>query len=300
MSPAVIEVENLTKIYDGIKVVDSLTFRVEKGSLCALLGPNGAGKTTTVEILEGYRKPDSGSVRVLGHDPWSTGGELKKRVGLMLQEGGVYPGIRVAEAARLFGSYYDNPVSVDEAIASVGLTGYEKRKVRGLSGGEKQRLNLALALIGKPEVLFLDEPTSGMDPHARASTWERIQDLKRSGVSILLTTHFLEEAENLADTVAIIDEGRLIEEGQLADLLSVGKHFEFKTDQPIDAASLSDHLGAKVVSNVAMSYVVEAAPTPSLIALTADFVSSHQALITELKTGRVSLESVFMKLTSTK
>ncbi|MFN2610837.1 MAG: ABC transporter ATP-binding protein [Actinomycetota bacterium] len=295
-----IEVENLTKIYDGIKVVDSLTFRVEKGSLCALLGPNGAGKTTTVEILEGYRKPDSGSVRVLGHDPWSTGGELKKRVGLMLQEGGVYPGIRVAEAARLFGSYYDNPVSVDEAIASVGLTGYEKRKVRGLSGGEKQRLNLALALIGKPEVLFLDEPTSGMDPHARASTWERIQDLKRSGVSILLTTHFLEEAENLADTVAIIDEGRLIEEGQLADLLSVGKHFEFKTDQPIDAASLSDHLGAKVVSNVAMSYVVEAAPTPSLIALTADFVSSHQALITELKTGRVSLESVFMKLTSTK
>jgi ABC-2 type transport system ATP-binding protein len=298
VTETVIEVTDLTKIYAGRKVVASVTFSVESGSLFALLGPNGAGKTTTVEILEGYRRPDGGVVRVLGEDPHPGSANLKRKVGLMLQEGGVYPGIKVKEAIELFGAFYPDPMPAAEALEFAGLRPLAGRKVRRLSGGEKQRLNLALALIGRPDVLFLDEPTAGMDPHARAAAWEKIEQLKARGVTILLTTHFLDEAEHLAERVAIMDEGRLIEEGSLSSLLSSGDHFEFKTDRPIDVVLLSHHLSARVSSRSSMSYVVEVPATPTLVARTTEFVSSHDALITDLRTGRVSLESVFMKLTS--
>ena len=298
MTETVIEANQLTKTYSNREVVSAVTFAVERGSLFALLGPNGAGKTTTVEILEGYRRADGGSARVLGHDPYAAPRRLKQRIGLMLQEGGVYPGIKVREAINLFRSFYPDPISVAEAMDLAGLEALSERKVRRLSGGEKQRLNLALALIGRPDVLFLDEPTAGMDPHARIATWEKIEELKARGVTILLTTHFLDEAEKLAERVAILDEGKLIEEGSLTSLLAGNENFEFKTDRPIDVTSLSKHLDVKVSSRSNTSYVVEAAATPALVAKTTDFVSSHDALITDLKTGRLSLESVFIKLTS--
>lgn len=209
MDSAAIRCEGLSKTYDSRAVLDGIGFSVESGSCFALLGPNGAGKTTTVEILEGYRRPDRGLVKVLGLDPIKDARRLRRRVGLMLQDGGVYPGIKVGEAVRLFASYYQRAMPVEESLDLVGLAHKRRNYVRTLSGGEKQRLNLALALIAMPEVLFLDEPTSGMDPQARVSIWAHLKSL--DGVTILLATHDFQEAEKLADRVAILNHGSIVE-----------------------------------------------------------------------------------------
>src|SRR5688572_30534071 len=205
-----ITVEHLVRRYGARSVVDGLTFEVQRGEVFAVLGPNGAGKTTTVEILEGYRAPSDGRVRVLGLDPIRDAGRLKPRIGVMLQDGGVAPSMRPLEALELFASFYASPTEPRALLSLVGLDDVVGTRYRALSGGQKQRLSLALALVGRPELVFLDEPTAGMDPQARRSTWEIVRTLKRAGVTVMLTTHFMEEAEHLADRVAIVDGGRLV------------------------------------------------------------------------------------------
>jgi ABC-2 type transport system ATP-binding protein len=213
-----IEVRDLRKRYGDRAVVDGLSFSVAAGEVFALLGPNGAGKTTTVEILEGYRRPDGGQARVLGLDPRHQAHHLRPRIGLMLQEGGVYPQARPGEILTLFASFYAAPDDPARLLTLVGLNEARRTPYRRLSGGQKQRLSLALALVGRPELVFLDEPTAGMDPQARRATWEVIRSLRAGGVTVLLTTHAMDEAEQLADRVAIINRGRLAAIGDLAAL----------------------------------------------------------------------------------
>src|SRR5690242_12264764 len=208
-----IEVVGLEKRYGATVAVDGISVTVETGEVFGLLGPNGAGKTTTVETLEGYREPDAGTVRVLGLDPWRDGSRLRPRVGVMLQEGGLYPGVKPLEALRLFAAYYDDPDDPERLLDLVGLREAQETMVRRLSGGQTQRLSLALALIGRPQLVFLDEPTAGMDPRARATTWQLIRDLRTSGVTVVLTTHAMDEAEHLCDRLAIVDHGRIVASG---------------------------------------------------------------------------------------
>ena len=209
MQPAV-SVQGLVKRYGPRTVVDDVSFDVDAGSVLCLLGRNGAGKTTTIECLEGFRQSDAGSVRVLGHDPRRERAAVVERMGVMLQEGGAYQAATVAEMLRLYAALYPRPKPVDEILDTVELSERAGSRLRTLSGGEKQRVNLALALIGDPEVLFLDEPTSGMDPAARRRTWRTIEAFRDQGVAVLLTTHAMDEAQRLADRVAVIDHGRLL------------------------------------------------------------------------------------------
>jgi ABC-2 type transport system ATP-binding protein len=199
-----IVVENLVKNYGSLRVVDNLQFTIHSGEIFALLGPNGAGKTTTVETLEGYRKPDQGTVRVLGLDPIHDAKTLKPQIGVMLQQDGLYPALTAREILHLFAGYFEHPRNVDELLEQVGLTSSAKTRCRRLSGGQKRRLALAVALVGNPRLVFLDEPTAGMDPQARLTTWELVRDLKQRGATVLLTTHLMDEAERLADRVGII------------------------------------------------------------------------------------------------
>src|SRR5579875_1222435 len=208
-----VSVEDLGKAYGGRWVVDGLSFAVNRGEVFALLGPNGAGKTTTIEILEGYRTPDRGAARVLGLDPARDHASLMRRVGLMLQQGGIYPSIRVREVLQLFSHFYPNALDPQQLLEDFGLKEVAASRYRQLSGGQQQRLSLALALIGRPELVFLDEPTGGKDPQARRVTWELIRQLRADGVSVVLTTHFLDEAEQLADTVIVMDSGRIVAQG---------------------------------------------------------------------------------------
>ncbi|HEV2756303.1 MAG TPA: ABC transporter ATP-binding protein [Actinomycetota bacterium] len=213
MTGAVIEVRNLTKSYGGVDAVKGIDLQVRRGEIFALLGPNGAGKTTTVEILEGHRDRSGGEVSVLGHDPGKGGSDFKEKIGIVLQETGVEPYLTVAEAIELFRGYYPNPRSVDDIVELVGLG--EKRNVRvsKLSGGQQRRLDGAIGLAGNPDLLFLDEPTTGFDPSARRQAWTIVRDLAREGKTVFLTTHYMDEAQFLADRVAIIVGGRIIAEG---------------------------------------------------------------------------------------
>ncbi len=209
----VIEVENLSKSYKGRQVLNSLSFQVEKNSCVAVLGPNGAGKTTTVEILEGYRTFDSGRISVLGQSPQNSGTSWRARIGIVLQSTGDLGELRVKEAIDFFSSLYPNPRHAEEVIELVGLTGQRKLPVRVLSGGQRRRVDVALGIVGRPELLFLDEPTTGFDPEARRQFWDLISSLKQLGTTIVLTTHYLEEAEALADKIIVINKGRVITEG---------------------------------------------------------------------------------------
>ncbi len=222
MSDAAIEVRGLRKRYGDFEAVRGIDFDVHRGEVFGLLGPNGAGKTTTVEILEGYRKRTAGDVSVLGMDPGERARALRARVGIVLQSTGLYRHIRVREAVEHFGAMYPQPRSVSEVISLTGLEGKEDAAVRTLSGGQLRRLDLALALVGDPELIFLDEPTTGFDPAARRNAWETIRSLKKLGKTILLTTHYLDEAQALADRVAIIKDGRIIVEGAPGSLGAAG------------------------------------------------------------------------------
>jgi ABC-2 type transport system ATP-binding protein len=213
VSDAAIEVRGLRKTYRDFEAVRGIDFDVRRGEVFGLLGPNGAGKTTTVEILEGYRERTAGEVSVLGMDPGRRSRALRARVGIVLQSTGLYRHIKVREAVAHFASMYPHPRSVDEVISLTGLVGKENALARTLSGGQLRRLDLALALVGDPELIFLDEPTTGFDPAARRNAWETIRSLKKLGKTILLTTHYLDEAQALADRVAIIKDGRIIVEG---------------------------------------------------------------------------------------
>ncbi len=266
---AVIEVDGLVKRYGLLTAVDGLDLRVERGETLALLGPNGAGKTTTVECLEGYRRPDGGRVRVLGLDPVADARELAPRVGVMLQEGGLYPHVRPAEMLHTFAAFHDDPEDPDALLASLGLDEVRDTRYRALSGGEKQRLALALALVGRPEVLFLDEPTAGLDPVARRTTWALLAERTRAGTTILVTTHLLDEAAAVADRVAIVDRGRLRLIGTPAELTSGG---DGSVDVRISPAS------------------------PELLAALAAFLAERGATLEELRTSGLTLEEVYLQL----
>ena len=208
-----IRVEGLVKRYGAVEAVSGLSFDVAEGEVFGLLGPNGAGKTTTIEVLEGYRRRDGGRIEVLGLDPERGGSRLRARIGIVLQGAGVYPYLSPREAVRLHAGYYPAPRDPDETLARVGLSEQADARVRTLSGGQRRRLDLALALIGDPELLFLDEPTTGFDPVARRAAWDTIRDLATLGKTIVLTTHYLDEVEALADRVVVIRDGQLVAEG---------------------------------------------------------------------------------------
>ena len=216
---AAIQVQGLRKAYGGHEVLRGLDLHVPSGEVFALLGPNGAGKTTTIEILEGYSSRDGGDVSVLGHDPARGGRELRARIGIVLQSSAVYPTLTVREILRLFAGYYPRARDADEIVRLVGLEEKAAARVRTLSGGQLRRLDLGLALVGDPELIFLDEPTTGFDPAARRQAWETIRGLRALGTTILLTTHYLEEAHALADRLAILREGMIVATGSPRELL---------------------------------------------------------------------------------
>jgi ABC-2 type transport system ATP-binding protein len=301
-SALAIDVVALEKRYGATRAVDSLDLAIGQGEVFGLLGPNGAGKTTTVEILEGYRRADAGTVRVLGLDPWRDGAKLRPRIGVMLQEGGLYPGIRPLEALQLFASYYDDPDDPQRLLSAVGLDDAAATLVRRMSGGQQQRLSLALALIGRPSLLFLDEPTAGMDPHARATTWALVSDLRDQGVTVVLTTHAMDEAEHLCDQVGIVDHGRMVACGSPAELMTgaVPDDTRFSAAPGLDVTALASALGipGRVSESRPGEYLIEEAATPVLVALLADWLRDHGVLLRELRAGTRSLEDVFLRLTT--
>jgi len=298
-----IEVAELEKRYGDVRAVAGLSLTVEAGEVFGLLGPNGAGKTTTVEILEGYRRPDQGTVRVLGLDPIHDGVRLRPQIGVMLQEGGIYPGVRPLEALRLFAAYYDEPADPEALLEQVGLSDARGTLVRRLSGGQQQRLSLALALIGRPGLVFLDEPTAGMDPHARATTWELVRTLRDSGVTVLLTTHAMDEAEQLCDRVGIIVHGHLVTCGTPAELTldAANDETRFSAAPGLDRVSLARALGADpgaVLEERPGEYVVALEATPAVVADLAVWLRDHDVRLGELRAGRRTLEEVFLRVTS--
>ncbi|MCY7301625.1 MAG: ABC transporter ATP-binding protein [Thermoleophilia bacterium] len=228
---AALEVRDLRKSYGANEAVAGISFRVEAGEVFGLLGPNGAGKTTTVEILEGYRKRDGGEVTVLGVDPEHGGRALRERIGVVLQSSELPPTLTVREVHRMFAGYYAHPRDVDEVIDLVGLEEKAAARVKTLSGGQKRRLDLGVALVGDPEPLYLHDPTTGFDPAARRTAWELVRALRGLGKTILLTTHYLDEAQQLADRVAVIRDGRIVKQGSPAELIGVAPRVEIRYQQ---------------------------------------------------------------------
>ncbi|MBO0777380.1 MAG: ABC transporter ATP-binding protein [Ktedonobacteraceae bacterium] len=295
-----IAVEHFSKNYGPNRVVDDLNFTVHSGEVFALLGPNGAGKTTTVETLEGYRKPDGGTLRVLGLDPLRQAQALKPQIGVMLQQDGLYPALTAREVLRLFAGYFENPQDINTLLDRVGLTSAAKTRCRRLSGGQKRRLALAVALIGNPRLVFLDEPTAGMDPQARLMTWEIIRDLKAHGVTVLLTTHLMDEAERLADRVAIIDHGQLIALDTTTNLTGAqhANVVRFVAPAGLDCRQLAALPSARQAEEVRPgSYVLETENVPALLAELTAWLRDQNVILSELRVGHGSLEDLFLRLT---
>jgi ABC-2 type transport system ATP-binding protein len=299
---AAVDVESLTITYGKVTAVDELSFRAEAGEVTCVLGPNGAGKTSTVEALEGLRRPASGRLSVVGLDPRTDHRALSERMGVMLQEGGIHPGVRVREALRHAAALYRNPLEPRSLVERLGLTGLEGRAGRQLSGGEQRRLALALALVGRPQVAFLDEPTAGIDPAGRQVIRQVIADLRGEGVTVLLTTHDLDEAERVADRVVIVVAGRLVAAGTLDELTRTSgadANVRFRAAAGLDTGSLSSHLGGAEVHEVAPGdYLVAAAPTPAVVAALAGWLAEHDQPLADLRAGRQRLEDVYLQLTA--
>ena len=243
--PTVIEVAGLTKRFGSLTAVDDVSFSVERGEIFGLLGKNGAGKTTTVEILEGYQSPDEGRVQVLGVDPKKGGGAWKDRIGLVLQDSDFDPSHTVAETVNLFAGFFSQPKSVPETLALVGLTDKANVRIGRLSGGQRRRVDVALGIVGSPELLFLDEPTTGFDPSARREFWTMLEGLRSAGTSILLTTHYMEEAQHLCDRIAILAAGRIVAEGTSTSLIALAgtTTVRFNLTVGLDVAALSRAAG---------------------------------------------------------
>jgi ABC-2 type transport system ATP-binding protein len=274
-----IAVRELRKSYGALEAVRGISFEVERGEVFGLLGPNGAGKTTTVEILEGYRKRDGGSVEVLGVDPAVAGGGWRERIGVVLQSSAMYETLSVAEMLRLFAGYYESSRPVDEVVELVGLREQRDQVVRRLSGGQRRRLDLGLALVGDPELIFLDEPTTGFDPHARRQAWETLRSLRSLGKTIVLTTHYLDEAERLADRVAVLRRGEIVAVGPPADLIGAAPATEIRYRENGREVTLETD-----------------SPTRVLNELTAKALAENREL-EGLVVRRPSLEEVYLTLT---
>ena len=294
-----IEVEDLSVTYGSAAAVSHLSFTADSGQVLAVLGPNGAGKTSTVEVLEGYRRPDGGSVRVLGLDPVAQHRELVPQIGVMLQSGGVHAGIRVLEALEHQARFYRNPVDPQVVLARVGLSHLTRSTWRSLSGGEQQRLSLALALVGRPRVLFLDEPTANVDVQGRQLIRRLVRDLAQDGTCVLLTTHDLAEAERVADRVVIIDRGTLVTGGTPAELMAASgaEEIHFGAPAGLDTAGLGRVLMAGVHETSPGEYRIDVAPTPAAIASLTGWLAEHDLPLADLRAGRQSLEDVFVRLT---
>jgi ABC-2 type transport system ATP-binding protein len=301
MTDPVIEIKGLTKRYGARTVLDGVSLEVRPGEVVAMLGPNGAGKTTTVEIIEGYRSADGGSVRVLGANPTRAGREHRARVGLMLQEGGIDLRARPAESIRQYAAFHADPLDTDSLLDELGLRSVATTPYRRLSGGERQRLAFALALVGRPEILVLDEPTAGMDPEARAVVRERIATERGSGTAVLVTSHELADVERIADRIAILVNGRIVASGTPAELAAGPRpRLRFRLDAALDDAalgSLSTALGAEVGVLDRSSYEVAGAePTPRLVAALAAWCEAAGRLIVESRTVGGSLEDAYLDL----
>ncbi|HEY2060965.1 MAG TPA: ABC transporter ATP-binding protein [Amycolatopsis sp.] len=302
MNNPAVELTGLVKTYGSTTAVDGLDLRMERGCLLALLGPNGAGKTTTVEICEGFRRPDAGKVRVLGLDPVKDSAALRPRVGIMPQGGGAYPGVRADEMLALVASCAANPLDPAWLLDVLGLAGARRTPFKRLSGGQQQRLSLACALIGRPELVFLDEPTAGMDPQARRLVWELLAALRADGVSVLLTTHLMEEAEALADQVVIVDHGKIVVEGSPHALtLESGDaaQLRFRARTRLDTALLAAALpeGYRVSETAPGAYLVEGAVDPQVVSTVTAWCAQQGVLPEQLQVGRRTLEEVFLELT---
>jgi ABC-2 type transport system ATP-binding protein len=290
-----LDIRGLRKSYGPTEAVRGIDLRVEVGEIFALLGPNGAGKTTTVEILEGHRQRSAGDVTVLGHDPARNAREFKERVGIVLQQTGVDAYLTVREVVELIGGYYPRPRPVAEVLRLTGLEAVGDRRVGKLSGGQRRRVDLAVALAGDPDLLFLDEPTTGFDPSARRQAWDTIRGLAELGKTIFLTTHFMDEAQFLADRLAIIAAGRIVATGTPDELIGAGAtptRIRFRLDEgrvPPEALDARPVAGAWEIET--------RSPTPALHGLTA-WAIEVEAELRGLEVSRASLEDVYLQLTA--
>lgn len=300
MSVPAVEVTNLVMRYGDTLAVDGLSLTVEAGGITAVLGPNGAGKTTTLETCEGYRRPQSGMVRVLGRDPIADHGELSVRVGVMLQQGGAWSAARADEMLRYVASLYAHPLPVDPLMQRLGLGSCGRTPYRRLSGGQQQRLGIAMAIVGRPELVFLDEPTAGLDPQARHATWEIVEQLAADGVTVVLTTHYIEEAERLADQVHVLDHGKVLASGSPTQLTSRAAVETIRFTAPqLDVAALTAALpgGCTVTTEAGGSYVVQGVVSPETLAAVTSWCASQGIMPQGLTVGRTTLEDVFLELT---
>ncbi|HEV3290995.1 MAG TPA: ABC transporter ATP-binding protein [Streptosporangiaceae bacterium] len=299
-TPAV-EIGDLVKRYGRVIAVDGLSLRADRGAVTAVLGPNGAGKTTTVEICEGYRRPDAGTVSVLGLDPVADARRLRPRVGVMLQSGGIPPAVRAGEYLRVIAAFHAHPMDPASLLDRLGLAAHARTPFKRLSGGQQQRLSLAAAVVGRPELVFLDEPTSGLDPQARHATWDLIGGLRAAGASVILTTHHMDEAERLADRVAIVDHGRMVAEGTPAELTGTAGQLRFRAEPGLDTDGLLAALtpGTAAKESPAGHYVVEVPERvdPQLIAAVTAWCAEHGVLAKDLRIESRTLEDVFLELT---
>ncbi len=290
-----IVVEGLRKSYGAVEAVRGISFTVQEGEVFGLLGPNGAGKTTTIEILEGYRTRDAGHVTVLGIDPHGGGRKLRERVGLVLQEAAVPPMLSVTELVELYRGYYPSPRPAAEIIELVGLTEKAGERVRKLSGGQQRRLDVALGLVGDPELIFLDEPTTGFDPSARRAAWEVVRNMRTLGKTIVLTTHYMDEAQYLADRICVIAAGQVVAQGR-PETLRAGTdqltHIRFELPSGVDVAALP--LQVRLTEGTAI--IETKTPTRTLNDLTT-WAVAHGLELENLEVARPSLEDVYLELT---
>ncbi|GAA1663264.1 ABC transporter ATP-binding protein [Mycolicibacterium murale] len=296
-----LRLRGVTKRYGAVTAVNGLDLEVQRAEVLALLGPNGAGKTTTVEMCEGFLRPDGGTIEVLGLDPFTDNARLRARIGVMLQGGGGYPAARAGEMLNLVAAYAANPLDPKWLLDTLGLTDAARTTYRRLSGGQQQRLALACALVGRPELVFLDEPTAGMDAHARLVVWELIDGLRRDGVTVVLTTHQLKEAEELADRLIIIDRGKAVAEGTPAELMRSGAEDQLRFTAPrkLDLALLVSALpeNYRAVEIAPGEYLVEGHIDPQVLATVTAWCARLNVLATDMRVEQRSLEDVFLDLT---
>lgn len=299
--PLPVRLSGVTKRYGSTVAVSELDLQVQAAEVFALLGPNGAGKTTTVEMCEGFIRPDSGTIEILGLDPFGDNTRLRERIGVMLQGGGGYPAARAGEMLNLVASYAANPLDPAWLMDTLGLTEAARTTYRRLSGGQQQRLALACAVVGRPELVFLDEPTAGMDAHARIVVWELIDALRRDGVTVVLTTHQLTEAEELADRIMIIDHGVPVATGSPEELMRSGaeNQLRFRAPRMLDLSLLVSALPEtyQATETAPGEYLVEGAINPQVLATVTAWCARLDVLATDMRVEQRSLEDVFLDLT---